>query len=218
MSDPDSSAGAMGPVLDRLDAIAVALQRIADSLAAAASLPAAPANAEAATASPEPVAASEAAARDGAGPVVAAALAPVAKRTPARAARGEGAQAAATPEISEVRPLLSAMFSAAMLEEKEDTWAALQALTHPDELVAPRALAGFIGFSWAKLRRNVGLYLETMEDAASFRVARTVPAALRPDEDRIKVFLLRDDEMPVPVSLRRDPAADGAWRLSTISL
>lgn len=218
MSDPDSGADAMAPVLDRLDAIVFALQRIADSLEAAAAQPAGVqsavgADVRAAKASSEPT--SAATRPVGELGVAAAALAAAAKPAPARAARADGAE---TPEISEVRPVLSAMFSAAMYEEKEDTWTALQALTHPDELIAPRALAGFIGFSWAKLRRNLGLYLETVEDAASFRVARTVPATLRPDEDRIKVFLLRDDEMPVPVSLRRDPAAGGAWRLSTMSL
>lgn len=216
MSDPDSGVGAMGPVLDRLDAIVVALQRIADSLEAAPARPAAPAAARPLQSTP--ASSPSAAPAVASGAVAAAALASLAKPAPVRVARPDAAEASETAEITEVRPLLSAMFSAAMLEEKEDTWVALQALTHPDELVAPRALAGFIGFSWAKLRRNVGLYLETMEDADSFRVARTVPVALRPDEDRIKVFLLREDEMPVPVSLRRDAAADGAWRLSTISL
>ncbi|MEZ4269668.1 MAG: hypothetical protein R3F39_25190 [Myxococcota bacterium] len=216
MSDSETAAEAMRPVLERLDDIAASLRRIADCLEGGVQAPAPRATGRSAAAAPVSKAAE--AGEGGAVAAAATAAAKAAKPGPSRRVNTDEAETPDTPEIRDVRPVLTAMFSAAMLEDKEETWLELQALTHPDELSAPRALAGFIGFSWAKLRRNIGLYLDAIDEPGSFRVARTVPTELRPNEDRIKVFLLRDDEMQVPVALRRDGVAEGAWRLSSISL
>ncbi|MCB9788729.1 MAG: hypothetical protein H6744_18785 [Deltaproteobacteria bacterium] len=234
MSVPEPGAEAL---LARLDDIAASLRRIADALegrgeaAASAGVTAAAAGPSggprrSAAKAPSVAAVAGEAARAAA---AAAASAPRRAAPPAAPAGAEGASAdvdAGTDEdgpedtaaMRDTRPILTAMFGAATLDETEDAWEALRALTHPDELVAPRALAGFKAFSWPKLRRNVGLYLSDPEVPSSFRIGRTVPADPSPEQDRIKVFLLRHDQMLVPVSLRRDADDGDAWKLSAVSL
>ncbi len=207
MSEPEFDVAALRPVMERLDDIGESLRRIAHSL-------------------DELVAAGKGAAQESQQAAAAASVlalavpAAVAKAAtaPAKAAAPAKQPGADAPLAQQTAGVLSQMFGAALMADKEDTWVALEALTHPEELSAPRALAGFIAFSWSKLRRNVELYLADTANPASFRVARTVPGELGPHDDRVKVFLLRNDDMQVPVALRRDAAAGNEWRLSSISL
>ena len=52
----------------------------------------------------------------------------------------------------------------------------------------------------------------------SYSVERTDPGELSADQERVKVFLQSPGRSPAPVTLRRDEASGGAWRLSQVSL
>ena len=113
--------------------------------------------------------------------------------------------------------LLARMFEAALQEDTEAAWLELTALTHPKELFAPRALDSLKAFSWKQMRKNAPAYLNG-STASSFSIARTDPAEPRGDELRMKVFLNATGRSPAPVTLIRDEAAGGAWRLGQVSL
>lgn len=112
---------------------------------------------------------------------------------------------------------LTRMFQAALLEDSDVVWRELTALTHPRELVAPRALDSLKAFSWKQMRKNASTYL-TGGKADTFSVVRTDPAELSGKEERVKVFLHSEGRSPAPVTLRRDQEAGGAWRLGQVSL
>jgi len=118
---------------------------------------------------------------------------------------------------ADMQATLSRMFQAALQGDRDASWRELTALTHPLELVAPRALDGLKAFSWKQMRKNAAKYvIDGRFD--SFTVVRTDPAELSGAEDRIKVFLHADGRSPAPVTLRRDEHSGGAWRLGSISL
>ena len=118
---------------------------------------------------------------------------------------------------SDLRATLRRMFEAAMVPDKETAWRELTALTHPRELVAPRAIDSLKAFSWKQLRKNAERYLDGGA-IDSFVVQRTDPAVVTGAEERVKVFLKADGRSPAPVTLRRDGEAAGAWRLGQVSL
>lgn len=113
--------------------------------------------------------------------------------------------------------LIARMFEAVQRPEQERAWLEMTALTHPKELVAPRALDSLKAFSWKQLRKNAPAYLSN-ESMASFTVVRTDPADLTGDLERVKVFLSARGRSPAPITLKRDAAAGGAWRLGQVSL
>jgi hypothetical protein len=113
--------------------------------------------------------------------------------------------------------LLARMFEAVLKDDTETAWLELTALTHPKELFAPRALDSLKAFSWKQLRKNAPAYL-ARETTDSFSIIRTDPAEPKGDELRVKVFLNARGRSPAPVTLLRDEAAGGAWRLGQVSL
>jgi hypothetical protein len=115
------------------------------------------------------------------------------------------------------KALLARMFEAALQQDTEFAWLELTALTHPRELFAPRALDSLKAFSWKQLRKNATVYLGK-GTTDSFSIVRTDPAEPTGDEVRVKVFLGARGRSPAPVTLRRDEAAGGAWRLGQVSL
>ena len=118
---------------------------------------------------------------------------------------------------ADMRATLTRMFQAALLDDSDVVWRELTALTHPRELVAPRALDSLKAFSWKQMRKNATTYL-TGGKADTFSVVRTNPTELSGTEDRVKVFLHSQGRSPAPVTLRRDEVAGGAWRLGQVSL
>ncbi|MDP6944043.1 MAG: hypothetical protein QF464_07845 [Myxococcota bacterium] len=115
------------------------------------------------------------------------------------------------------RATIQRMFQAVLGEDKEVVWRELTALTHPQELAAPRAIDSMKAFSWKQLKRNAGSYLDDGQPG-SFVVVRTDPAELSDSEGRVKIFLQAAGRSPAPLTLRRDESAGGAWRLGQISL
>ena len=191
-------------VLARLDRIEAALVRLVTAVEGGAVMSAAaapvgletPAKAKAATAT-----------------TAAAAVAVAGASAPAK----RGGVPAATPPRGTIEGLLQAMFTAAMLEDPEGTFEALEQLTHPAELQAPRALDNLRAFSWKKLRTSYARYL-TAEEPHAFHVVRTQPKDVGERVERVKVFLRSGTASPSPVTLVRDQRSGGAWRIKQISL
>lgn len=117
-----------------------------------------------------------------------------------------------------IQQVLQRVFEAGLTPEPEDTWAIMTKLTHPSQMVGPRALDHFKAFNWHKLRRTAQTYLRN-GDPATFQIAYTDPSEVTPEVDRVRVFIRAgDNRMPVPVGFARDPAQGNAWRVTMISL
>lgn len=114
--------------------------------------------------------------------------------------------------------VLKRVFEAGLSAEPEDTWAIMTKITHPSEMMGPRALDHFKAFNWHKLRRMAQSYL-TNADPGSFVIAYTDPPEVTPTVDRVRVFVRSgDNRMPVPIGFARDATAGNAWRVSMMSL
>ena len=109
------------------------------------------------------------------------------------------------------------LFGAALIDDTAACWEHMVALTYSGDLEAPRALDNLKAFSWKRLRKNVDRYLEG-RDPGTFQIVRTMPADPPDEADRVKVFLGSKMGSPAPISLRRDAAAGGAWRITNVSL
>ena len=121
------------------------------------------------------------------------------------------------PVDEDVGHLLQGMFGGALLPDDEEAYLALEALTHSRELAAPRAADHLRAFAWKKLRRGAERYLTT-DAADSFRVDRTEKSEASDGTVQVKVFLATNEGNPAPVTLLRDEAAGGQWRIVQLSL
>jgi hypothetical protein len=115
------------------------------------------------------------------------------------------------------RECLRAIFAAAVLEDQEDCFRVLAALTHTEDLEPPRALDHLRAFAWKRLRKAADRYLPS-GDPARFQLVRTVPEAIEASTEYLKLFLGQAEGSPVPITLRRDRAVGGAWRIHQSSL
>jgi|GEM_PF-1432925 len=117
-----------------------------------------------------------------------------------------------------IQQVLRRVFEAGLTAEPEDTWAIMTKLTHPSQMIGPRALDHFKAFNWHKLRRTAPTYLQN-GDPSTFVISYTDPGEVTPDVDRVRVFVRSgNNRMPVPVGFARDVTNANAWRLTTMSL
>ncbi len=117
-----------------------------------------------------------------------------------------------------IQQVLRRVFEAGLTAEPEDTWAIMTKLTHPSQMVGPRALDHFKAFNWHKLRRTAPTYLQN-SDPSTFVIAYTDPGEVTPEVDRVRVFVRSgDNRMPVPVGFARDVTNSNAWRVTMMSL
>jgi hypothetical protein len=122
------------------------------------------------------------------------------------------------PEAT-VMQVLAAVFQAGTMAEPEDTWALMTKLTHPSQMIGPRALDHFKAFNWHKLRRTAATYLRDAADPTSFGIAYSEPGEIGPADKDVRVFVRAgEDRLPVPVSFARDPKSSNAWRVTMMSL
>jgi hypothetical protein len=108
-----------------------------------------------------------------------------------------------------------AFVKAAMIKNDDACWAALTALTHSSELEGPRSMDHLKAFSWKKLRVNARRYFKGKKVATA---AWTEPAVVEEEIERVKVFVAHGKDGTSPVTVARDAAADGAWRVQSCSL
>ncbi len=221
MSDPT-----LADVINRLDRLEAALHQLIDVVRGGARMAAAPASAPVAPkASVVPVAPPGVAA-SGEPPLIS--VAP-----PGRPLQAESAPVeeiiydpyshrpdivAPGPEAT-VMQVLAAVFQAGTMAEPEDTWALMTKLTHPSQMIGPRALDHFKAFNWHKLRRTAATYLRDAADPTSFGIAYSEPGEIGPTDKDVRVFVRAgEDRLPVPVSFARDPKSSNAWRVTMMSL
>ena len=123
------------------------------------------------------------------------------------------------PVDAGIELVLARVFEAALMDEVEDTWALMSKLTHSSQLRGPRSLDHFKAFAWHKLRRTAPTYLDDIQKPTTFAIAYTEPPQLAPDVDRVKVFVRTPDgRLPAPISFARDPEDGRAWRVTQLSL
>ncbi|PKN57813.1 MAG: hypothetical protein CVU56_08870 [Deltaproteobacteria bacterium HGW-Deltaproteobacteria-14] len=229
MSEPKLS-----DVLDRLDRLEAALNKLIGVVERQGALAPAPAPAPGRGSSP-------AAAVAAAAPVVVSGPPPIRVAPPKKAATPAAAKAAPAAEGDEpardydpyrdrtdlpvppvdagIELVLARVFEAALMEEAEDTWALMSKLTHSSQLRGPRSLDHFKAFAWHKLRRTAPTYLDDVQTSSSFAIAYTEPPQLAPEDDRVKVFVRTPDgRLPAPISFARDPEDGRAWRVTQLSL
>lgn len=118
----------------------------------------------------------------------------------------------------EARELLNQLFAGAMAEDDDPAFDAFLTLVHSDWVKNRPARSRLRKSTWWSLRENLGSYLDDAGDASSYQVVRTVPEEPEAGDVDIKVFIEARGRRPVPVSMRRDPARDGALRLTDSSL
>ena len=103
--------------------------------------------------------------------------------------------------------VLQTVIAATMNPDEAAGWEALRGVLH-SSISAPHALQSYREMNFPASRRKVALF--TPDDTKPhFRVVRTTT----PSEDKIKVFVHNEKSMPTPCTLRRDPEAEGAWRV-----
>lgn len=117
-----------------------------------------------------------------------------------------------------VESVLTGVFLAALDEDDDAGFDAFLTLMHTDRTDAPRSIPSLREFSWKNMKKKLDKYLMAPTEATSFEIARRVPETLGPDDRNAKVFLASPDRSPVPISFRRDPNADDAWRVTDTSL
>lgn len=226
MSDPTLS-----DVIERLDRLEVALNKLVDLVSAAGAAAMAPAPAY--TGTPRPTPAHMA-------PPVAQGPPPIKVAPPNRPPAGDSRESTARPGEESTRDydpysdrvdivvpgpeagihdVLARVFEGALMEDAEETWALMSKLTHSSQLRGPRALDHFKAFAWHKLRRTAATYLNPARDPRSFVISYTEPGDLTPDTQRVKVFVQTPDgRLPAPISFARDPDDRNAWRVTMVSL
>ena len=122
------------------------------------------------------------------------------------------------PAPSNLEQVITALFEAILLPDLGDAYEALTALTHSDELLAPRALDHLKAFSWKRFRASVSRYLSEGTSPGSFTISRHTPTTIDESVKHVKVFLSVTSGGSAPIQLRRDSEQDGAWRITQISL
>lgn len=122
------------------------------------------------------------------------------------------------PLESARRVLHDAFLHAGSADGDEAAFEAFIALNHSERTSAPRAIPSLREFAWRQLRKRRLEYLRDPSDPSSFTVARTDPAAPDSRTLSLRLFLNAVGRSPTPITLKRDPAVNGAWRITDSSL
>ena len=91
-------------------------------------------------------------------------------------------------------------------------------LNHSERTSAPRAVPSLREFAWRQLRKRRHEYLKDVADAGTFTINRTDPTKIDDKTLTVRLFLVSSGRSPTPITLKRDPAVDGAWRITDSSL
>ena len=121
-------------------------------------------------------------------------------------------------ELVTIRSLLGKMFRAALDQDEELAFDSFVECMHSDRIDAPRSIPSLREFNWKSIRRNVRRYLVQPDDADSFVVERSQPAEPNAETRTVKVFISCDGRSPVPVTFKRDTAAEDVLRVTDSSL
>ncbi|MGM0575452.1 MAG: hypothetical protein ACQEXJ_06950 [Myxococcota bacterium] len=145
--------------------------------------------------------------------------------TPAADAAEQGAaespadaEGQAKADVSDDRQAQEAVIAeaiqAALEEDEAKGWRQFEALLHSGQKLAPHSLQNWREFNFSSFRRKVDLYVKDDAEGVAFEVVRV-------DElpgDRVKLFIRNEKSSPTPCTVKKDPEADGAWRIHNCSL
>ena len=120
--------------------------------------------------------------------------------------------------MEQVSSVIAEVFRLAGQADDDLAFEAFVALNHSERISAPRAIPSLREFAWRQLRKRWADYLRVGDDPSSFTVARTDPARVDSGASSVRVFLQAKGRSQTPVALKRDAAADGAFRLTDSSL
>ena len=122
--------------------------------------------------------------------------------------------------FDEAREIVAAAFALALGVEPDDELAFERfiALNHSERTSAPRAIPSLREFAWRSLKRRAGEYLTDVAAPESFTIARHEPARLDANVTQLRLFLKARGRSATPVTLKTDPVANGALRITDSSL
>ena len=128
------------------------------------------------------------------------------------------ATASSERQADEVEQLLAFVFMAALDNDREAGFENFVSAMHSDRTDAPRSIPSLREFNWKALRKNVSRYLSEPGDATSFEIVMRRPEKWSAEDKNGKVFLACPNRSPVPITLKRDPRHEDAWRITDSSL
>ena len=126
--------------------------------------------------------------------------------------------------VAEIRSVLRAMFDLALgcrdndPADSEARFEQFKELMHHQRKGSPLLNMELQNYKWRPLVTRARLYLQKADDPASFAIVQMAPEKVDARTDSVRVFLKADKRMPPPVTLRRDDAVGGAFRIETSSL
>lgn len=101
----------------------------------------------------------------------------------------------------------------ALIDSEAEGWKAFKDLLHSQQKNAG-SLTSWRTNNYAAFRRKVAHYTEE-DGKPGYAIDRTET----PIDDEVKLFLVNEmSDMPTPCLLKKDPKANGAWRIQTCSL
>ena len=116
------------------------------------------------------------------------------------------------PPAGSPEAVIQQLLMAAMNPDEAAGWKTTSGLLH-SSMSAQKAQKSYREMNYPASRRKVALF--TPDDSkAHFRVTRKTS----PSDDKVKLFIHNEKSMPTPCTLKRDPAAEGAWRVYVCSL
>jgi hypothetical protein len=128
--------------------------------------------------------------------------------------------------LGQIKALLENLFALAAATTVEDSEAfdvrfeAFKALVHGDRQGSPLLDTDLRRYKFIPFVGRFADYLEHRDAPGSFQLERTMPAQIDARTETVKLHVLvrHGRRMSPPVSLRRDPRADGAFRIEQMSL
>ena len=125
----------------------------------------------------------------------------------------EGIDATLTPE-----ELLSTLFNLVQQEHDESSLPdALRRIVHSSIAEHSHALENFIRYSFKTFQGRWKDYLKDISNPNSFSVTRKNENN-RGELSELRLYLHAPHRSPTPITLKQDPGADLAWRISSLSL
>ena len=105
------------------------------------------------------------------------------------------------------------LLAAALMEDKGESWAAARRVFHSSELVNAARIKSYETMNWPALRRKVQFLVGNVK---SKNPSYTIMNDEKVTSTERRVFIKNANSSPTPVRVRKDPAADGQWRIYTI--
>jgi hypothetical protein len=105
------------------------------------------------------------------------------------------------------------LLAAALIEDSADSWSAVRKVIHSSVLSNPARMQGYKTMNWPALQRKI-------EFLTDVRVKGPPPYTIMNDEEvsssERRIFIENAHSSPTPVRVKKDPASNGEWRITSI--